>query len=172
MIADQAEPSAESLVPPRPNLGPEPWPEPSRWPGAAGWWGAGLGLIVLILLLRARRRRKAKAPVPDEPPSRPVDSDGSPRQRLIASSEVVRGALIGAFGPAWGSKTTEEIGDDPTLLERFDPDQVDRLVAFLKGADRVKFASAEPETLDDWEAWASAFASGLAAGATSRGNGK
>jgi hypothetical protein len=172
MNGEQEPTSAETLVPPRPNLGPEPWPEPSRWSDAAGWWGASLALILLILLALWRRRRRGRSARPIEPPSPSIDPDGPPRQRLIASSEVIRGALIGAFGPAWGSKTTEEIGDDPSLGERIGAAEVERLVAFLRLADRAKFASSEPESPDDWEAWSAGFVEGLAAGATSRSIGK
>jgi MYXO-CTERM domain-containing protein len=171
LIANQEETSAESLVPPRPNLGPEPWPDSPRWPGAAGWWGVGLALICLLILWR-RRRRKTRPAVLVDLETTAIDPDSSPRQRLIASSEVIRSALIGTFGPAWGSKTTEEIDADPTLLERFEEAEIDRLVAFLKSADRAKFASAEPELVDDWEEWTASFVSGLAAGATSRSIGK
>jgi hypothetical protein len=162
MIANQPDASAESLVPPRPNLGPEPWPESSRWPGPLGWSGAGLALAFLLILWR-RRRRNTRSAAPENLEAATIDPDRSPRQRLIASSEVVRSVLMDAFGPAWGSKTTEEIGDDPTLLERFDQAQANRLVTFLKVADRVKFASAEPDQVEDWESWASSFVSGLAA---------
>jgi hypothetical protein len=172
MIASQKEASAESLIPPRPNLGPEPWNEAPQWPAAAGWVGSGLALICLFILWLRRRRRKAASVMPDAPRVPLVDPEGSPGQRLIASSEFVRSALIGAFGPAWGSKTTEEIGDDPTLLGRFDRAEVERLIGFLKSADRVKFASVEPILVDDWEAWATSFVSRLAAGAPSRGTGK
>ncbi len=172
MNVDQEPTSAESLVPPRPNLGPEPWPESPRWADAAGWWGASLALILLILLALWRRRRRPGAGLAMAFLSPSIDPDCPPRQRLIASSEVIRGALIGAFGPTWGSKTTEEIGDDPSLLERIDPLEVERLVAFLRLADRAKFASGEPESPDDWEAWAAGFVEGLAAGATSRSSGK
>jgi len=168
MIANQPDASAESLVPPRPNLGPEPWPDVHRWPVAAGWWASGLLLIFLFMLWWRRSRRKARLLVPADLRVPSIDPYGSPRQRLIASSEVVRSALMGAFGPAWGSKTTEEIGEGPTLLERLDQAQVDRLVLFLKVADRVKFALDEPDQVEDWEAWASSFASGLAAGAISK----
>jgi hypothetical protein len=169
MIPRQEETKGESLVPPRPNLGPEPWPEPDRWPGAV-WWGPGLALLVVYWI--GRRRRKAKPVISGEIQAEPVESDGSPRQRLIAASEVVRSALIGAFGPAWGSKTTEEIGADRTLLEFIEPDEVARLLGFLKGADRAKFASGEPDWPDDWEAWVASFVEGLGAGASSRSIGK
>ncbi len=122
--------------------------------------GSGLALAILLRPLAAEAPDGRRRSIRIEADSlRSIEPDGSPGQRLIASSEAVRGALIEAFGPAWGSKTTEEIGDDPALLERIDPDQVERLVAFLKGADRAKFASVEPDSLEDWEAWAASFVS-------------
>jgi hypothetical protein len=165
--------AAETLVPPRPNLGPEPWPEASRWPVAAGWGGVGVALVLLVLLATWRRRRRTgRAVESTNLLAASIDPDSPPRQRLIASSAIVRGALIGAFGPGWGSKTTEEIGDDLALLDRIGPDEGGRLVAFLRLADRAKFASPEPESPEEWEAWAALFVEGLAAGVTSRSNGK
>ena len=168
MSFEQEKTAAESLVPPRPNLGPEPWPEPSGWPGTRGWAGLVVALIVAAVAWRAVRRRTAGAAVAVEAGPPPDDRDQSPGRRLIAASEVVRTALIEAFGPAWGSRTTEEVADDPTLAGRLDPAEVDRLVGLLREADRVKFGSAEPDAADDWEVWASGLASALAAGATSR----
>lgn len=173
MTPDQEAGEAETLVPPRPNLGPEPWPEGTGWPGLAGWAGAGLALVLALAIWSRRRRRSRKgAPETSGPIALPGEVDPTPRQRLIASSEVVRGALIGAFGPAWASKTTEEIAEEPGLAGRFDPPEVERLLAFLRLADRVKFAEAEPGTADDWEDWAGAFLSSMGAGTTSRINGK
>lgn len=163
---------APPIVLPRPNLGPEPWPEPSPWPVAIGWLAFGLILALAFITWKIRRSPRAGGIAPGESQGPRVDPDETPRQRLIALSETVRGGLIAEFGPAWGSKTTEEIGQEPDLIGRLEPVEVDRLVEFLKLADRVKFASAEPESVEDWEPWASGFVSGLAAGATSRSNGR
>lgn len=154
-------PEAEgSLVPPRPNLGPEPWPEPPGWSGRAV--GAMLGLMGLLLLLAwrwQRRRVRRHSARPSSVEAIPEETVDDPRRRLIASAEVARGALIAAFGPAWRSKTTEEIADDTGPSARFEPAEVERLVALLRLADRVKFASADPGPPDDWEAWSARFAS-------------
>jgi len=159
--------SGESLVPPRPNLGPEPWPESSPWAGNIVFL---VGFVVVLLIGWIRRKPRSIPPAKDHAPA--VDFDRSPVQRFVALSEAVRGALLARFGPAWGSKTTEEIGGDPALVSRLDPNDRDRLVAFLELADRVKFGSTEPESLDDWETWASAFVASVKAGATSRINGQ
>jgi hypothetical protein len=173
MAPEQEAGGAETLVPPRPNLGPEPWPDAPGWLGVAGWWGSGLALMLLLVLWRRRRRRsRAGSSSLASPIDLPAEVEPTPRQRLITASVDVRGALIGAFGTTWASKTTEEIADEPKLAERFDPPEVERLVAFLRLADRVKFAEAEPSTPEDWEAWAIDFVSGLGNGATPRINGK
>jgi hypothetical protein len=162
--------SATGLDPPRPNLGPEPWPEAPTGPGVWAW--AGLTLVVAALGWRMLRKR-TPGPTPQGQASPiPTEPERSPSQRLVESSEAVRVALIGAFGPSWGSKTTEEIAADPALAGRLDPAEVDRLIELLLQADRVKFGSAEPDEAGDWEAWALGFASVLAAGATSRNIGK
>ena len=134
--------------------------------------GVLLALLLLLGFWRSRRRRKVRLVGPTEVPTSPIGPDAPTRLRLIASSDVVRGALIGAFGPAWASKTTEEIGDDPALLAKIGPPEVDRVAAFLRLADRAKFASGEPEPPDGWEAWASGFVEGLAAGANPKSAGK
>ncbi len=153
-------PEAEGpLIPPRPNLGPEPWPEPQGSTGrAVGGLFALIGLV-LLLAWRWRRRRKSDNLARQSPVEAALDgADDDPRRRLIDSAEVARGALIAAFGPAWRSKTTEEIADDTRPPARFEPAEIARLVALLRLADRVKFASADPGPTDDWEAWSARFA--------------
>jgi hypothetical protein len=131
------------LVPPRPNLGPDPIPGPSSTPA--------LVLVALLLALAAwrgvrwvRRRRlrggRAAHPIMPDIPA------GSPRDRLIAGSEAVREALAARFGPAWGAKTTEELADRPELADRLGAERTARLVALLEAADRAKFA--DPDGLD------------------------
>ena len=168
---------ADSLVPPRPNLGPEPWPDDPEWSTIVGGWALGLALALVVVVLVVIGRRRW-----NKPRSRSVAADGldtpaiegppTARQRLIAASELVRGGLIAAFGPAWASKTTEEIAEEPGLVGRLGPSLSEGLLSFLRLADRAKFAEAEPESTEDWEAWAGSFVSSLEAGTTSRINGK
>jgi hypothetical protein len=169
MASDAESTQSEGLVPPRPNLGPEPWPVPPGWTATAGWWVWSLALLLLIAGWRWRRgRSKAGSAGRASSPDPSLELDLSPRRRLIASSEAVRAALIGAFGPGWGSKTTEEIAAEPILAERLDPEEVGHLIEFLRQADRAKFAEDESYRFDDREEWVGSFVSAMAAGATSR----
>jgi Domain of unknown function (DUF4381) len=151
----QDEPKAESLVPPRPNLGPEPWPEAPRWERIAGWAGLSIAFALILIGLWVRKRRRSARKLTDALKSLTLanEPEPTPRERLIATSEHVREALIRAFGPGWRSKTTEEISIGPGLIERLDPAEIDHLIAFLKLADRAKFAEGEPETVEDWALW-------------------
>ncbi len=165
LIPTQEEAKAESLVPPRPNLGPEPWPEPTRWPGPAGWSGLAALVVVFGVGLRLRNLHRSLRKV-SESLNSSIVADGlgaSPRERLISNSEQVRDALIRTFGPSWGSKTTEEISQGAGLVERLDPAELGRLIEFLKLADRAKFAEAALETEEDWEAWSSGIVAQLSA---------
>lgn len=59
-----------------------------------------------------------------------------------------------AFGAAWLAKTTEEIANDPVLVDRIGPEPAAQLIAFLAEADRAKFADAldpQPSTMADSE---------------------
>lgn len=162
---------AEGLVPPRPNLGPEPWPDRPGGTTGLGWWGVALGLLLVLALARWRRRLNARPADPDKTPDHIDTPEPTPRQRLIAASEGVRDALIAAFGPAWASKTTEDIAADPAPSGRLGPDDSERLIEFLRLADRAKFAGESPKSVEDWEGWAVGFRDSLA-GATSRISGK
>jgi hypothetical protein len=165
--------TAQGLVPPRPNLGPEPWVE--------GWdrsWIVGLsilGLAVLLLMAwwwRRARRSRSKRPNLEVEPSQVQEPDHSPRSRLIASAEAVRSAIVVAHGPAWASKTTEELADEPELVERLGADRAARLVELFRVSDRAKFAGEDPEVVEEWEAWAGHLLEEWSAGATSRSIGK
>ncbi len=155
---------------PRPNPGPEPWPVAA----GPGWTGLALALaavptlaLLAILARRMRLRRPHAASAgPDDPPTEPADD----RRRLIALADEVRAALADRFGPAWGSRTTEEVAADPGLAGLVGADSAGPLVALLRDADRVKFAGAEPA--GDWAGWAAAFLAAAGAGATSRITGR
>jgi hypothetical protein len=165
-----AELKAESLVPPRPNLGPEPWPEALSGRGTAVWLGLSVGFVLLMVGLGVWKQRRSRLIRKTASTSIHLENEAerSPRERLIATSEQVRGALIRTFGAPWGSKTTEEIGRALALIERLDPTEVDRLIAFLKLADRAKFAEGEPELVEDWEAWSTAIVAHLASPPSSK----
>ena len=167
MAIDQDEsPAAESLIPPRPNLGPEPWPDQSSWAIRPTSWVLAFTLVFFLLFMlwwRRRRRSTGKRAGSVVSAGSSIELDPSPRQRLIESSEKVREALMDEFGTSWRSRTTEEIIDDSRLTDRLGPEEVDRLVQFLRLSDRAKFAVDEPETLEDWPTWADAFVEGLGA---------
>ncbi len=152
--------TAGALVPPRPNLGPEPWPiHPNSFGGTIPV--TLLVLLVVGLGLRVRRGKRRKPREESSPLVESSQGDPSPREQLIATSNQIRNALFQAFGPSWRSKTTEEIGNDRSLIERLDPDDFGRLITFLILADRAKFAGSEPESLDDWTTWAAGFSARL-----------
>ena len=87
----------------------------------------------------------------------PTGAPPSRRERLIALSRAVREALVARFGPAWRSKTTEEIAREAGLAEAFGPEDAARLLRFLQEADRAKFAdegeppsTPSPDPEEDW----------------------
>jgi hypothetical protein len=131
------EPTARSLVPPRPNLGPEPW---SEIPGRGRTWLVVPVLVALVgawlawRIVRARRKRSSQGAVSLEP------LDESPRGRLVALSSSAKTALAARFGPAWRAKTTEELAVEPALAELLGPDLLRELIEFLDRTDRLKFA--------------------------------
>ena len=153
-------PIAEEIVPPRPNLGPEPWVDPPGWARRSGPWLATSGLLIALAWWRLERRRRLRAlrPMLDGSEEVPPPPDRTPRRRMIDASGAVRLALIEAFGPGFGSKTTEEIAADPGLQGRAD---IEELVAFLRLADRAKFAGDESIEAEHAIAWADGFIGGL-----------
>ncbi len=130
--------NARGLVPPRPNLGPEPWSDPP--PIALFLCVAGaLACLLLIWLVRGRlrrvRARRAGLAVSSQGPP-----DTTPRGRLVALSHSMRDVLANQFGSAWRAKTTEELSAEPQLAERLGPDQLQELIRFLDQVDQLKFA--------------------------------
>jgi hypothetical protein len=128
------------LVPPRPNLGPEPWSEPQsmREPLFA------LSVFVLFLVVSAvlyaiwRRRKIARAPA-EKPP--PIEEAGAtPRDQLIGLSGSLREALVDRFGPPYRARTIEELFADQKLGEVLGAEQLEQLTHFLVQVDRLKFA--------------------------------
>lgn len=136
-----SEPLGRSLVPPRPNLGPEAWPE--TLPLARGWVAIpGLVLAVAAWLLwRTFRRRYARSL---EGPATPDALDVTPRGRLVALSTSAKSALATRFGPAWRAKTTEELAVETVLGELLGPEKLVELIEFLDRIDRLKFAPERP----------------------------
>lgn len=168
-------PKARVLVPPRPNLGPEPWAETRSWGAHLPALGVSMALAIAVIVAgrqwRRVRARRRYAPGISAPTAAPMGEPPSRRERLIALSGAVREVLVARFGPAWRSKTTEEIAREGGLAEAFGAEETARLLQFLEGADRAKFANEnEREPLSDsspdsGEDWANGFIT--AAGARS-----
>lgn len=149
-----------SLVPPRPNLGPEPWSEtnPSPWPLLA----MALALVALfsgafwiIRRRRAARRRAVLLPTPA------LALDGSPGGQLLSLASQIRETLTTRFGASIRARTTEEISTDAVVKEALGDDHFESLIRLLSTADHWKFASAPEngqtesllESLPHWSAW-------------------
>lgn len=150
--------TARGLVPPRPNLGPEPWPEPAATP----WLAIAMSAAAIVALLAAWAWRRRKAPRGRQTPSTPGASaaaDPGPRGRLVSLSESVRDALTTRFGQSFRARTTEELAVDDRLVELLGEDGFRDLMQFLDRVDRVKFAPERPagqdgeleESLRTWE---------------------
>ena len=133
---------------PRPNLGPEPWPEAPLWP----WLVAAIAVVALLsmttIMLRRRRRKRKTESLPQVQPSPPIATPST-------GADSVREALVRAFGPSWRARTTEEVAASPDLASRFGDEVTGRVIAYLLAVDRAKFSgdtSAPPEDLDWWAA--------------------
>jgi hypothetical protein len=130
--------TAPGLVPPRPNLGPEPWSDPVPIMLLLCVGGALVSLLVAWLLWRRLRRARgdrAGLALTNQSPR-----DDSPRGRLVALSNSVRDDLANQFGTAWRAKTTEELSAEPRLEDVLGRDQLQELIRFLDQVDQLKFA--------------------------------
>jgi hypothetical protein len=168
------------LVPPRPNLGPEPWPEAGSVVLAllaVVFLIASLSLIGLIVWLLRKPRKRGWLRAARDVQANPLNAPGSLRDQIIAHSHEIRAALATRFGASWRAMTTEEIADSPALADHLGPDRATRLVAFLRAADRAKFAGEDdfgtPQlSLDSTGIAELLSALRVEAGARSRINGK
>jgi hypothetical protein len=130
--------SARGLVPPRPNLGPEPWTDAQPiWPLllAAGVLAC---LLFAWLVLGRRRRGSVRANGLGIPNASPRDA--TPRGRLVTHSDTIRDMMATQFGIAWRAKTTEELSAETLLEQVLGRDQLQELICFLDQADQLKFA--------------------------------
>jgi hypothetical protein len=130
--------NARGLVPPRPNLGPEPWSDPP--PIAISLWVAGALTCLFLGFLAYRRLRRVRINRAGLDRSNPAPRDNTPRGRLVALSHSIRDLLANKFGTAWRAKTTEELAAEPRLAELLGHNQLQELVRFLDQVDRLKFA--------------------------------
>lgn len=169
------------LVPPRPNLGPEPMPgrPATAWLFLIVLLVAG-GAVALLKILRSRGRPRAARALPLEATAGPF---ASRRDQMIAWSAAAREALAARSGPQWRARTTEEIAAETSLAGTLGDDLAAQLVGFLTEADRAKFDDRDglqPPLPGDLPGWLAAFVASssptavaeAAAGARSRINGK
>jgi hypothetical protein len=136
-------PTKAVLVPPQPNLGPEPLPEAGSVDHALlalVFVIAGVGQLGLILWLLRKLRNRGRLRALRAEQAGPPSVPGSLRDQIIARSQELRAALAARFGPSWRAMTTEEIAAGPALADHLGPDRAARLIAFLGAADRAKFA--------------------------------
>jgi hypothetical protein len=141
------ETAPRGLVPPRPNLGPEPWADDQS--GAAILTATGiLALSVLAwlawrLIVRGGARSRRGSLVPLHQP------DATPRGQFVALSDSIREALIAQFGTTWRAKTTEELSADAGLEHTLGREASQELIRFLDQADHLKFAPERPSHGDE-----------------------
>ncbi len=128
----------KGLVPPRPNLGPEPWPGEAPIAPYLLAAGAALALLACGLILWRLRRRRRRTALTSLPVANPADD--SPREQIVALSAALRAALTNQFGTAWRAKTTEELSADSRLKELLGVDQLEEFSRFLDYVDHLKFA--------------------------------
>ena len=137
---------ARGLVPPQPNLGPEPWrdPDATRWlmPAAA----VATVLVLLAVWLWYRRRAALRSRRSAIPADGLAIANATPRDRLVGLSESIRDAMTVQFGSSCRAKTTEELAVDEKLPQLLGEDGFRELMQFLDRIDRVKFA---PERSDN-----------------------
>ena len=130
--------NARALVPPRPNLGPEPWSDPL--PFALFLWVAGaLACLFLTWLLRRRLRHMGVGRT-GQLVSNLGPRDTTPRGRLVALSHSMRDVLTNQFGTTWRAKTTEELSVEPRLAAVLGHVQLLELIRFFDQVDQLKFA--------------------------------
>lgn len=142
------------VLPPRPNLGPEPWS--SFWSEHGEMLALGLAVVVIVLGLyrivrpaRFRRREGSE--------QWPTDSAST---SLAFWSDRVRDRLSSVLDvPTLASWTTEQIAGHPSLVRHLGDERVQELVGFLRTVDRAKFAEIPiaPNEEMAWLDWARSF---------------
>ncbi len=153
------------IVLPRPNLGPEPWPDPPLWPWLVGI-AVAAGLVALLVrrLRRRARARKAEA-------ANPVVEPTPPHALAPELTDRVRSALVRAFGPTWRARTTEEVAGSSDLTARFGAEVAGRVVDYLRAVDRSKFSADPAGPPDELDWWAARFAEEVGDAPSPEGNG-
>ncbi|HKI17023.1 MAG TPA: hypothetical protein VKA15_04055 [Isosphaeraceae bacterium] len=126
------------LVPPRPNLGPEPWSETQSM--RAVYVALALGVILASAALYGvwRHRRIARGKAKKRPAAERQGATAS--ERLIGLSGSLRAALTDRFGTSYRARTTEELSADLELGQLLGGESFEQLIQFLDQIDRIKFA--------------------------------
>ncbi len=127
----------KGLVPPRPNLGPEPWPTGLPFTAMTLATAAGLILVAALVLVRMARRRRRK---PRREGAPAIPAEVTPRDQMVALSTAIRQALSDKLGTTWRAKTTEEVVIDPELENLLGREHLEELGRFLDRVDHLKFA--------------------------------
>jgi hypothetical protein len=126
------------LVPPRPNLGPEPWADDQSIVEILAATGILASLMLAWLFWRLYRRGGVRSRRSSLAPQN--QPDATPRGHFVALSDSIREALIGRFGTAWRAKTTEELSADKALEDALGREPLQELIRFLDQVDHLKFA--------------------------------
>lgn len=150
----------DRIVPPRPNLGPEPWDDRSSTDLfviiAFALFIINVLLFFYKLLMELRTSARSKS---SSLTASPANDD--PQAVWVAWSNRVRAALDREFGAGHSARTTEEIEDDSAIKTGMNADRRDRLIAFLRAADHAKFGgesiALDPETRLKWDDWVQEF---------------
>jgi hypothetical protein len=132
------QPGARRLVPPRPNLGPEPWSEAQPLAGFFVVAGTLACLLLVWLVWRRGRRGRVGRLARDLISQRPRDV--TPRGRLVGLSDSIRDVLANQFGTSWRAKTTEELSAEVRLEDVLGREHLEELIRFLDQVDHLKFA--------------------------------
>ena len=131
-------------LPPRPNLGPEPWSRPNPAPGLVASFGFALLIFGFLVLRIARGRRRRRTKTLLVIVEKKTGADSAPW------SERVRELLAARFGPSWNAKTSEELLDAAELVSLLDSERLERLTRLMLSADRARFASiADPVPVEE-----------------------
>ena len=170
MMRDEAE-HVSPILPPRPNLGPEPWPVSDD---SALWWllsAVPVGLFVAWWCVRRRQVAETGKQAAPRINSAAVTASDS----LIHLTDQVREAMSRHLGSSWGAMTTEEIAIELPRIEGIDPSLCSRTIVYLLAADSAKFAGGEilSDRFAEAELWAAELLSALSkAGARSSQSGR
>lgn len=138
---------ALGLVPPRPNLGPEPWRETALMPRLPLAMAAAV--VVLLAAWYWRRRGLFRARRAGPTAGDAATADRGPRERLLDLSETLRDALTTELGLSFRARTTEELSGDEQLAQLLGEEGFRDLLQFLDRIDRVKFARERPADQDE-----------------------